>query len=939
MVEPRKQRILEKIQAMSEADFTKSVLAPLFRSMGYKVDYHGGPNERGKDLICFKEGEFGDQEITAVQVKKTKPTSVASDVSNSFSEIITQLQQAAEENIPLLSGSYQKPNRVYFITPYSIDVRALESRFAGLQYLTLKNVRVLDGSAIVDSLLKRIPELADFLCGADFNLQAGAFLHPSNQDLLSALSYSDEKNIVDFYCDLDFSVGRVTSKLFFSLTFAPQILACSENAVRWNAIKGAAHRFTSNSGASVLIPAVDEIEQRYFTEKSRWESEENRDAVKRIWEIVSDIERLFKYVIDEAGNVVDATFALTTNQLGFARPSRELTEEENIRLGELSEAREHLNKNYVALFEKNDISAATVLQVKALVSSAERYVETLRSDNVIINATDAGRLKRLLANIQQLNKLYRSLDDAFSKRTDEPVYQFSIDGAVIASALLNYRQYVADGAESLSQKGVARELIKKYFTECQQIFSLVDLVLGEKAFSDAAGLDMGQRFAISSGHRIHLPVKDVFATGIHCAVYGEAGAGKSTTLHRYANSAIKYDRDDEVTLWLPLTRMLTLDESAIDSPIIQKLEQAVSHYLSTNGAVRPEDVVPLLRAKKSVVFVFDGVDEVAKRAPWIAAAIHELPRHYPRCQVIVSARSTDSYPELSSFLGLTLLPFTDEQVEFFVRGWFSGSPLVADGVVSHLRNVPTVAEVARNPLLATVLCVLAASEVPLPRGELSMYAERMNLLLGHYDVHKKTKRVVSHRPLLLEVARKIAFGLHKDDVRSAPIEVLQKIANKAMSQVHSKVEKGKINIAVAELINPCNILVPMTNEGGYGFGHLRYQEYLCAEELHQNRTIDLLQYLATSWWRSVIVLFCRLHGTVEFLINDVIGKEHTVEKYYDTLIAVISTLDKSDQKRMKALIASHRKMDILSIDMRELTEYSEQDFNVFELGLNFDRFE
>jgi hypothetical protein len=252
MVEPRKQRILEKIQSMSETDFTKAVLIPLFEAMGYRVDYHGGPNERGKDLICFKEGEFGDQEITAVQVKKTKPTSVASDVRNSFSEIITQLQQAAEEAIPLLSGLYQKPNRVYFITPYEIDVRALESRFAGLQHLTLKNVRVLDGSNVVDSLSKRLPQLADLLCGTDFNLQAGALLNFSNQDLLSALNYPAEKDLINSYCDLDFSVGRVTSKLFFSLGFAPQVLPFSVSGVRWSAIKEAAHRFTSTTGASVL---------------------------------------------------------------------------------------------------------------------------------------------------------------------------------------------------------------------------------------------------------------------------------------------------------------------------------------------------------------------------------------------------------------------------------------------------------------------------------------------------------------------------------------------------------------------------------------------------------------------------------------------------------------------------------------------------------------
>lgn len=934
MLESRRNRILGKIQTMSEMEFTKSVLIPLFEAMAYRVDYHGGANERGKDLICFKEGEFGDQEITAVQVKKTRPTAVASDVKNSFSEIVTQLQQASEENIPLLNGTLQRPNRVYFITPFEIDVRALESRFGGLQHLSLRNVRVLDGANVVDSLQKKLPKLADSLCGDDYMLQAGALLNLSNQDLLSALNFSVEKDIVDFYCDLDFSVGRVTSKLFFSLGFAPNVLSSGASPLRWTAIKSAANQFASTSGTEILLPKIEEIEASYEARRVRWESEENKALIKRIWQLVNDIEGLFKFILDEAGSIVDATFWLNANQIGFPKLSRELTDEEASRLSELSKAREQLNKDYGGWFERSDISDGTIAKMKALVGNGERYITSLRTNTVVINATEAGTLKRLLTNMAQLNKLFKALEETFSRRTDEPVYEFSINGSAIADALLNYRKYVSDGADKLSNGGIARDEIRAYFTECQQIFSLVELVLSERLFSEAVGLDTSQRFAISSGRRIHLPVKEVFATGIHCAVYGEAGAGKSTTLHRYASAAIAQDREDEVTLWIPLTRALTIEKWDDDLPPIQRLEHTLASFFSSAGTIRQDDVVPLLLSKRRVVFIFDGVDEVVKRAPWISAAIHDLPNRFPSCQIIVSARSTGTYPELSSFLGLTLLPFTPEQVEFFVRGWFIESPAVADSVVSHLRSVPAVADIARNPLLATVLCVLASNDVPLPRGELAMYAERMNLLLGHYDIHKKTKRLDSHHTLLRTVARQIALGLHKDNLRSAPLDVLQQIANKAMAQINSRPSREKVNLAVVELVDPCNILVPMTNEGGFGFGHLRYQEYLCAEELHHNRSIDLLPLLSSPWWRSVIVFFCRLHGSVEFLINDVIGKEHTVEKYFDTLMAVLATQSKDEQKRLRPLITSHQRMDILSADMRELAEYSEQDDDLFELGMD-----
>lgn len=43
------------------------------------------------------------------------------------------------------------------------------------------------------------------------------------------------------------------------------------------------------------------------------------------------------------------------------------------------------------------------------------------------------------------------------------------------------------------------------------------------------------------------------------------------------------------------------------------------------------------------------------------------------------------------------------------------------------------AEIIRNPLLATTLCVLAKNEIELPNTEITLYDERLKLLTGYYD--------------------------------------------------------------------------------------------------------------------------------------------------------------------------------------------------------------
>ncbi len=132
----------------------KLALIPLFSDMGYKVDYYGGPSEGGKDLICWKNDDFGEKLLTVIQVKKTRFSAAASS-PRVFSEIVTQLSQAIEKKVPDLDGTEKKPHNIFFITPYEINTRELESRSEGYSALRSQGVRVYDGNNIAKQLIDR----------------------------------------------------------------------------------------------------------------------------------------------------------------------------------------------------------------------------------------------------------------------------------------------------------------------------------------------------------------------------------------------------------------------------------------------------------------------------------------------------------------------------------------------------------------------------------------------------------------------------------------------------------------------------------------------------------------------------------------------------------------------------------------------------------------
>lgn len=911
----REDILLGKLQAMSEAEFTELALIPLFKSMGFKVDYHGGPSEGGKDLICRKGGDFGFHEISVVQVKKTT-ASAAAGKSNSFSGIVTQLQQAVEKKVPSLSGISQLPSHVYFITPYEIDTRTLESRFEGVASLAPRGVRILDGRAVVNELVRLLPELAEQLCGQSFAIETRLLANISNADLLSALNYANEKRISDFYCDLDFGVGRITTKNLFATEFYPHVLQYSIPQSRWVSFERIASELEYFSVSEAFIPAIGRVKDLYKVDYEKWMSPTNQEIIKSVSRLRSLVERAIEDFLEKAAQVVSE--ALTEelpldslHQDRVRKSSNELTDDQSRRLRRIRDLNSKLYEQLDVLRSINVLSIDAFNRVGELIDSCDEHNNDIHAEVSILKATAKARLFILVKEISSLRSTYKKLGVQLAKRVVEPNYELEINGECIVLAIEREKKWISDSIEKLSSKKLKASAIRDFFVRCQNFFKLLECLFADKYFSAVVEPKLSMGGPIDVAQRISMPLREVFATGIHCAVFGEAGAGKSTTLHQYAAFASACNAENELTLFLPLTRILTeklLPANTSSMAPVQILESCLGQFLASDKSYSSRDIIEFVKAKRRVTFIFDGVDEVIKRTPWIIDAINDIERIYGNSQIILSSRMSGSYVDSIQYLGLTLLPFTDDQVSHFVDGWFATSPHIAQVVRSHLKSSSELQQIVRSPLLATILCVLAENNVPLPEGELSMYAERFKLLFGHYDIHKKTRRVESHHTLLETIARKLAYYLHTRNVRSASARDLEAAALRIVGK-RGKANELDVRKAVQELIDPCNVLVPMTSDGDFGFGHLRYQEYLSAAELVANRGIDLAPLLAAPWWRSVLVLFSKMTDEITYIIEDMLYKGLNVTKCHENLTAIIATRKKSEQKQLKQIIEGHLQLD------------------------------
>lgn len=153
----------EEIQALPENKLRQSVLIPLFREMGFRdvFEYHGGPQEQGKDIVMWKAEELRERTNFAVVVKATKITGQASGKS-SAAEVCFQIQQAfGSAYKDSQTGEEQTVHECIVVSSKEISKEAIESIQSFLSPTNLhRRVVFQNGDRLWDLVQKHFPAAA-----------------------------------------------------------------------------------------------------------------------------------------------------------------------------------------------------------------------------------------------------------------------------------------------------------------------------------------------------------------------------------------------------------------------------------------------------------------------------------------------------------------------------------------------------------------------------------------------------------------------------------------------------------------------------------------------------------------------------------------------------------------------------------------------------------
>jgi len=304
------------------------------------------------------------------------------------------------------------------------------------------------------------------------------------------------------------------------------------------------------------------------------------------------------------------------------------------------------------------------------------------------------------------------------------------------------------------------------------------------------------------------------------------------------------------------------------------------------------------------LILLDGLDEVADDAKQkkVVEKIEAFLGAYPRCPAIITSRpagyrddcfSREQYPHYE------LLPFDDGKIEAFINRWYnsridlpSEREQRKDSLRSALVNRPRIKQLARNPLLLTIIVLIALihQDKPLPRQRHELYNSAVDTLISTWDGIKwdEDKELTARHvlkyldiPDIRRLMERLAYWIHTQGSvndaengtqieRSQLIKKLTKFIKeiKASENLETYAAKAEAETLLDKIVKDRAGLLAKQGERRYAFVHKTFQEYLCSKEilyLQEDRDSDdddyvpyakqhIKRHLHDPHWREVLLL-------------------------------------------------------------------------------------
>ena len=361
-------------------------------------------------------------------------------------------------------------------------------------------------------------------------------------------------------------------------------------------------------------------------------------------------------------------------------------------------------------------------------------------------------------------------------------------------------------------------------------------------------------------------------------ILGRPGAGKTTFLKYIATFTNRSEiLPGHVPIFVSLKDFQDQDNA---TNLKNHIENDLSHYNINKG------IFDRLLKEARVIFLFDGLDEVRRENfNRVIRQIKEISQIFSNNRFIITCRLAASEYKFENFLEVEVCDFTEEQIAIFVSNWFNTkkSPQKTKKFINRLKDDQEISELATNPLLLTLLCIVFEESEEFPKNQAELYQEGLDVLLRKWDISRAIERPETYRKLSKhkkeDLLSKIAYatfekneGLFKKE--TIENEIREYISNLPRS-IHSPEDvEPDCNSVLQSMIAQHGLIVEVA-KGIYSFSHRTFHEYFVSLKIvktldpsEQNKLLSSLAIHINDYrWQEVFLLVSCMLPQADYLIK------------------------------------------------------------------------
>ncbi|GBO53361.1 hypothetical protein APA_1268 [Pseudanabaena sp. lw0831] len=359
---------------------------------------------------------------------------------------------------------------------------------------------------------------------------------------------------------------------------------------------------------------------------------------------------------------------------------------------------------------------------------------------------------------------------------------------------------------------------------------------------------------------------------------GKPGAGK-TTLLKY--TALKCSQGNIFSDLVPIFVTLRQYAGAESQP---RLLDYISQDFYAYNIGDETNVKQLLRQGRAILFL-DGLDEVRENdLHRVLEDLRSFSEQFYTNRFVITSRLGSQEYVFEKFTEVEVANFQPLQISQFAQRWFLSNSRHIELFLRKVEDNRPIQELATNPLLLTLLCLVFDEFGDFPTNRSELYREGLDVLLKKWDAKRNIERHQIYKNLSMQrkedlLAQVACTTFYQGDYFFRQVDLESYITEYIRNLPKANTNEEALQLdseAIIKAIESQHGLFVERAKGIYSFSHLTFHEYLAARELVYNGTQDTLTLLASKItdqrWHDILRLAVGMMRSADELL--LLMKEH-----------------------------------------------------------------